>query len=97
MSPRARKATFSLSGHVLAALDEAIAAGAAPSKNVLVERALVRELKRLERERQQARWEEGARDPALLKDITDIESAFAMADGETTSARRGTADDEESP
>ena len=83
MSPRTKKATFNLSGHVLAALDEAMAAGAAPSKNVLVERALLRELKDMERKVRQARWEQGAKDPALLKDITDTETAFASADGET--------------
>ena len=60
-----------------------MAAGAAPSKNVLVERALARELKDIERKTRQARWEQGARDPALLKDIGDIETAFAVADGET--------------
>ena len=83
MSPRTKKATFNLSDQVLAALDEAMAAGAAPSKNVLVERALARELKDIERQTRQARWEQGAKDPALMKDISDIETAFATADGET--------------
>ena len=45
MSEKTKKATFNLHPHVLAALDKAMADGAAPSKNVLVERALVKELK----------------------------------------------------
>ena len=83
MSARTKKATFNLSPHVLSALDDAMAAGAAPSKNVLVERALVRELKDIERKVRQMRWEQGAKDAALLKDISDIEIDFASADGET--------------
>jgi len=97
MRPRTKKATFNLSGHVLAALDKAMAAGVAPSKNVLVEQALVRELKDIERKARQARWEQGAKDPALLKDITDIQTAFATADGDTALARYGTANVERQP
>ncbi len=83
MSEKTTKATFNLHPDVLAALDEAMAEGVAPSKNVLVERALVRELKELRRQARQARWEEGAKDPVLLKDISEIEVAFQSADVET--------------
>jgi hypothetical protein len=83
MSARTRKATFNLSPQVLSALNAAMAAGAAPSKNVLVERALVRELKEIERKERQVRWEQGARDAALLKDISDVEIDFASSDAET--------------
>jgi len=86
MRGKAKKATFSLHSEVLAALDEAIALGAAPSKNVLVERALEKELKEFRRRMRQVQWQEGARDSLLLKDISEIEATFKSADAET--ARR---------
>ena len=89
MSPRTKKATFNQSPDVLVALDEAMASGAAPSKNVLVERALVRELKDMQRKARQTRWEQGAKDPALLKDISDIGQHFAVADGEAAGGMDG--------
>ena len=83
MSEKTKKATFNLHPDVLAALDKAMAEGVAPSKNVLVERALVKELKELRRRARKARWEEGAKDAALLKDISETEIAFQSADAET--------------
>ncbi len=83
MSEKTKKATFNLHPDVLADLDKAMAEGVAPSKNVLVERALVKELKELRRRERKARWEEGAKDPMLLKDISEIEIAFQPADAET--------------
>jgi hypothetical protein len=83
MRGKTKKATFSLHPDVLAALDEATARGAAPSKNALVERALVKELRELRRQVRQSQWQEGARDPLLLKDVSDIEAAFQFADAET--------------
>jgi len=86
MRGKTKKATFSLHPDVLAALDEVMVRGAAPSKNALVERALVKELKELKRQMRQAQWREGANDPLLLKDISEIEATFQSADAET--ARR---------
>lgn len=83
MRGKTKKATFSLHPDVLAALDEAAARGAAPSKNALVERALVKELKELRRQARQTQWQEGARDPLLLKDVSEIEATFQSADAET--------------
>ena len=83
MSEKTKKATFNLHPNVLAALDKAMAEGVAPSKNVLVEQALVKELREIRRQARQARWEEGAKDLALLKDISEIEVAFQSADVET--------------
>ncbi len=83
MSEKTKKATFNLHPDVLADLDKAMAEGAAPSKNVLVERALVKELKELRRRARKARWEEGAKDPALLRDISEIKIAFQSADAKT--------------
>ena len=86
MSGKTKKATFNLHPDVLDALDKAMTEGVAPSKNVLVERALVKELKELRRRARRALWEEGVKDPALLKDINEVEVAFQSADVET--ARR---------
>ena len=83
MSEKTKKATFNLPPNVLAELDKAMAEGAAPSKNVLVARALVKELDELRRQARKARWEEGAKDPALLKDISEVSIAFKSADAET--------------
>ena len=86
MSEKTKKATFNLSPSILAELDKAMAEGAAPSKNALVERALAKEMKELQRLARKARWEQGARDPALIKDLSENEVAFESADAET--ARR---------
>lgn len=83
MSPRTKKATFNLSTELIEALDEAVSAGAAPSKNAFVERALAAEIRQLEKRTRKARWEQAAHDEAFLKDIGDVEREFASADSET--------------
>lgn len=83
MRRRTKKATFNLHTDVLAALDEAMSKGIAPSKNALVEQALLKELKELRRQTRQRVWQEGAKDTLLLKDIKDVETAFLTADAET--------------
>ena len=83
MSEKTRKATFNLHANVLSALDKAMSDGAAPSKNVLVERALLKELKEIQRQARRARWKEGAKDPMLLRDVSEVEVAFQSADAET--------------
>ena len=82
MREKTKKATFSLHVDVLAALDEAMSRGAAPSKNALVEQALVKELKELKRRERDALWLEAAKDPLFLKDIQDVEDDFRYADAE---------------
>lgn len=86
MRGKTKKATFNLHTDVLAALDEVMAQGVAPSKNALVEQALLKELKELQRQARRTQWQEGAKDTRLLKDIEDTEAAFQTADAET--ARR---------
>ena len=83
MPGKAKKVTFSLHEDVMQAIDEAVARGAAPSKNALVERALVRELKELRREARRALWDEAARDPLFLRDLAEVEDDFRSADAET--------------
>jgi hypothetical protein len=86
MRGKTKKATFNLHTDVLAALDEIMEKGIVPSKNALVEQALLKELKEVHRQTRQAMWKEGAKDILLLKDIDDVETAFRTADAET--ARR---------
>ena len=83
---KTKKASFNLPAEVLVALDEAMAAGAAPSKNALVEAALMKELNELRRQTRKALWQKAAKDTLFLKDVEDVESAFHAADAET--ARR---------
>jgi hypothetical protein len=83
MPGKTRKATFNLHTDVLAELDEVMAQGKTPSKNALVEQALIKELKELRRQARQRLWEEAAKDTLLLKDIKDVETAFRNADAET--------------
>ena len=86
MTSKTKKATFSLHKEVLDALDEAMDKGAAPSKNALVEQALIRELGDLRRQARKALWQEAAKDPLFLKDLHEVEADFSEADAQT--ARR---------
>ncbi len=83
MREKTKKATFNLHTNVLDALDEAMEQGMASSKNVLVENALIKELGELRRKARQLQWQEGAKDPLLIKDISAVESDFYSADSET--------------
>jgi hypothetical protein len=84
MNVKTKKATFSLRTDVLAALDQAVAQGAAPSKNALIEQAINRELKEFRKQARLALWQAGAQDKHLLQDIEEISQAFRTADAETT-------------
>ena len=83
MSVKTKKATFNLHTDVLAALDEVMAQGIAPSKNALVERALLKELKELRRQARKALWQEATKDPLFIKDMEEVEVDFRYADAET--------------
>lgn len=79
MATNAKKATFSLSADILAAVHEAVVQGTAPSKNALVERAPVRELQELRRQARGSQWEAAARDQLFMKDLEDTGTAFGDA------------------
>ncbi len=83
MTTKTKKATFNLHTDVLDALDAAMAKRMAPSKNALVEQALIKELKELRRRERRAAWEEAMKDPLYLKDVTEIEEDFRNADTES--------------
>jgi hypothetical protein len=76
------KATFSIRRELLEAAAAAVARGAAPSKNALVERALQHELRELRRRAIAAQWVEAAKDPLFLRDVQETQEAFASADAE---------------
>jgi metal-responsive CopG/Arc/MetJ family transcriptional regulator len=86
MREKTKKATFNLPTDLLESLDEIMASGMVSSKNALVEQALIKELNELKRQSRRKQWQEGAKDPLLIKDIEDIDRAFQSADAET--ARR---------
>ena len=77
------KATFSIHRVLLEAITAAVAEGAAPSKNALVERALQHELRRHHRRALAAQWARAAKDPAFLRDVQEVEEAFSYIDAET--------------
>ncbi len=83
MRGKTKKATFNLHTDVLTALDEIMARGMAPSKNALVEQALLKELNELRRQARKALWQEAAKDPLFLKDVAELEMDFRYADAET--------------
>jgi hypothetical protein len=83
MAIKTKKATFNLHIDVLDALDEAMAKKMAPSKNALVEQALLKELKNLHKMERQVAWEEAMKDPLYLKDVAEIEADFRYADAES--------------
>ena len=83
MATKTKKATFNLHIDVLDALDAAVAKGIAPSKNALVEQALLKELKEMRRRERRAEWEKAMKDPLYLKDVAEIEEDFRFADAES--------------
>ncbi len=79
---RSKKATFNLHTDVLAALDEAVAGGSGESKNAVVERAILREIKEIQRQARRGEWERAKKDPLFLRDLDRTEKDFYHADAE---------------
>ena len=84
MNTKTKKATFNLHTEVIDAIDEAMAQGMAPSKNALVEQALVKELRELKKQSRKAQWQAAANDPLFVRDVSQVEADFKYADNETT-------------
>lgn len=78
-----RKVTFSLPTALLQELREVVAAGVFPSQNVLVRKAVERELKRARNEWLRKEFQEAARDPMFLRDLKETMAAYETADAET--------------
>jgi hypothetical protein len=82
------KATFSIRRDLLEAVTAAVARGAAPSKNALVERALQHELRELRRRAAAAQWAQAAKDPLFLRDVQETQEAFSSTDAEAAELLR---------
>lgn len=83
MRGKTKKATFNLHTDVLDAIDEIMALGIIPSKNALVEQALIKEVKDLRRQERKALWQKAVNDPLFLRDIEKVEENFHYSDAET--------------
>lgn len=80
MREKTKKATFNIRTDVLDQLDEVMAQGMAPSKNALVEQAIIKELKELKKQERKTLWREAAADPLFVRDVQAVESDFKYAD-----------------
>jgi hypothetical protein len=84
MSVKTKKATFNIHTDILDALDEVMMQGMAPSKNALIEQALIKELKNLKQQARITHLQEAIKDPLFLKDIEECKTDFRYSDSETT-------------
>jgi hypothetical protein len=82
MKAKTKKATFNLSTEVIEALDEAMSRGAAPSKNALVQDAIIKELKELKKQDNQDKWQRASKDPLFVRDIERLEADFRHVDAD---------------
>ncbi len=79
---RPRKTGWQVRSSVAEAVKQAVESGAAESQNAFVERALVRELRELRRQRVYDSYAEAASDPAFREDMAEVTDAFGPAVGE---------------
>ena len=81
---KTKKATFNLSTEVLNELDQLMDRGLAPSKNSVVEKALIKELNELRKKERKVLYQKAMKDPLFVKDIGETERDFTYADDETS-------------
>lgn len=79
---RPRKTGWQVRSSVAEAVKQAVEAGAAESQNAFVERAVIRELRELRRQRVYDSYAEAASDPAFREDMANVTRAFEPAVGE---------------
>jgi metal-responsive CopG/Arc/MetJ family transcriptional regulator len=90
MSTHTVRTTFALPADLLAAVDQAVQAGHARSRNELVARALQRELASQQRAAIDAAFAAMAEDPAYHTEAQTITETFAHADWEALRLAEGT-------
>jgi metal-responsive CopG/Arc/MetJ family transcriptional regulator len=83
MRGKTKKATFNLPVELLEALDEIMAEGIVPSKNALVENALIKEVQELKRQQRKELWTKAMKDPLFIRDIEKADADFKFADAES--------------
>ncbi len=71
MGPAKTKATFRIRRDLLDAVATAVAQGAAPNKNALIEQALRHELRALRQHALATQWVQAASDPLFLEDVKE--------------------------
>ncbi|HET9983430.1 MAG TPA: hypothetical protein VFQ38_07575 [Longimicrobiales bacterium] len=63
-------------------MKEAVEAGAAESQNAFVERALIRELREIRRQRVYDAYAQAAADPVFMEDMRSTTAAFEATTGD---------------
>ena len=89
MPTRMVRTTFALPADLLAAVDQAVQAGHARSRNALVARALQQELAAQQRAAIDSAFAAMAEDPAYQSETQTITDAFAQADWEALRRAEG--------
>ena len=77
-----QKTGYQLRRSIVLAVRDAVQDGAAESQNTFVERALIRELQELRKEKLEAAYEEAARDPAFMREMRDLDTAWDVTSGD---------------
>jgi hypothetical protein len=77
-----RKTGWQVRQSVAEAVKEAVEGGAAESQNAFVERALIRELKELRRQRIYAAYAQAAADPVFMEEMRSTTTAFDLSAGD---------------
>jgi hypothetical protein len=77
-----RKTGWQVRQSVAEAVKDAVEHGAAESQNAFVERALIRELRELRRQRVYAAYADAAADPHFMADVDSISAAFDRTVGD---------------
>ena len=90
MPPHTVRTTLALPADLLAAVDQAVQAGHARSRNAFVARALQRELAAQQRAAIDAAFAAMAEDPAYQTEAREITAAFTQADWDALRLAEGT-------
>jgi hypothetical protein len=84
-----RKTGWQVRSSVADAVKQAVEAGAAESQNAFVERALIRELRELRRQRVYESYAKASADPNFMKEMRETTEAFDPFAGEGLPGGRG--------
>lgn len=77
-----RKTGWQVRQSVAEAVKDAVEQGAAASQNAFVERALIRELRELRRQRVYTAYADAAADPHFMTDMDSVSAAFDKTAGD---------------
>ena len=77
-----QKTGYQLRRSIVLAVRDAVQDGAAESQNAFVERALIRELLELRKEKLAAAYEEAARDSTFMQEMRALDAAWDVTSGD---------------